>query len=211
MWIQRRLQTDLVPPARNLWADYRLQQRKARSIAQVVGSLEPVFQLSGFDAGRKAVLNSNLSDYRVIHFASHGQIDTEHPERSSIALSAFGETGERLPNSSLSLSDIFELRLYSDLVVLSACDTGLGQSIRGEGVLGLTNAFMSAGTKGVLSTFWAVQDKATAQLVRHFYTYYFEESLSPAAALRKAQLSIMSDPRWNDPYFWASFVYQGNW
>ena len=111
------------------------------------------------------------------------------------------------------LDDIYNLRLAADLVVLSACDTALGRRIVGGGMVGFTQGFLYAGAKSVLVTLWKVPDRATAELMARFYRLVLDESdpISPAAALRHAQLSMAADRRWSDPYFWAAFVLVGDW
>jgi CHAT domain-containing protein len=111
----------------------------------------------------------------------------------------------------LSLSEIYNLRLNTDLVVLSACQTGLGRQVRGEGLVGLTRGFMYAGSPRVVASLWAVGDRATAELMRRFYTAMLKRKLPPAAALRAAQLSMMREARWSAPQEWAGFVFQGEW
>ena len=107
--------------------------------------------------------------------------------------------------------DIYNLRLDADLVVLSACQTALGKEIRGEGLVGLTRGFMYAGASRVLASLWSVEDRATAELMGSFYRGMLREGLSPAAALRKAQLEMAKNPYRRSPYYWAGFSLQGEW
>ena len=111
----------------------------------------------------------------------------------------------------LRLHDIFNLRLPADLVVLSACQTGLGKQVRGEGLVGLTRGFMYAGAARVAASLWKVDDVATAELMSRFYREMLGRGLPPARALRAAQLQMFKNPRWHDPYYWAAFVLQGEW
>jgi CHAT domain-containing protein len=103
------------------------------------------------------------------------------------------------------------MRLSADLVVLSACQTGLGTEIRGEGLVGLTRGFMYAGAPRVVASLWEVQDRSTAELMVRFYRAMFTKGLPPAAALRAAQVSMWHEPRWRSPRHWAGFVFQGDW
>jgi CHAT domain-containing protein len=103
------------------------------------------------------------------------------------------------------------LNLPADLVVLSACETGLGEEIKGEGLIGLTRGFMYAGAERVLVSSWRVDDEATAQLMGKFYQGMLKEGLRPAAALRAAQLAMWQQQRWRAPYYWAAFTLQGEW
>jgi len=164
----------------------------------------------GFAANRDAVLDSGLEDFRYIHFATHGLVDARYPGLSALVLSQFDEQG-RPRDGFLRLDDIYNLKLGADLVVLSACDTALGREVRGEGLIGLTQGFMTAGARSVVASLWQVPDRATAELMRLFYTYMLEEGLEPAAALRKAQLTSAAQRRWSDPYFWGGFVLVGDW
>ena len=125
-------------------------------------------------------------------------------------LSVINERGE-LQRSLLSTPDVFNLGLSAELVVLSGCRTGLGQQIKGEGLIGLTGGFMYAGAKRVVVSLWSVDDQATAELMSRFYQGILKEGLSPAKALREAQLAILKQPRWQNPYYWAAFTIQGEW
>src|ERR1043165_1719049 len=168
------------------------------------------FKAVGFDANREFVFGSQLANYRIIHFATHGLINSERPELSGIVLSLFDSEG-RPQNGFLRLHDIYNLHLPADLVVLSACSTGLGKDVRGEGLIGLTRGFMYAGASGVIASLWKVDDDATAELMKHFYEALFQEGMAPAAALRHAQLTLSQNKRWQSPYYWAGFVIQGQY
>lgn len=161
----------------------------------------------GFAANRELVF-SELATYRIVHFATHGMINSERPELSGIVLSLFDSEG-RPQNGFLRLHEIYNLRLNADLVVLSACSTGLGKDVRGEGMIGLTRGFMSAGASGVIASLWKVDDDATAELMKHLYQGMFQKGLRPAEALREAQLAMSKQKRWQSPYYWAGFVIQG--
>jgi CHAT domain-containing protein len=167
--------------------------------------------LTGFDANRIIVLSGELSRYRIVHFATHGLIDFRHPRLSCLLLSRFDPAG-RLQDDSLRLQDIFKMRLSADLVVLSACQTALGKEVRGEGLVGLTRGFMYAGAPRVVASLWNIDDRASAKLMERFYPKMLgPEHLRPAAALRAAQIEMMRDNNWSDPFFWAGFVLQGEW
>jgi CHAT domain-containing protein len=164
----------------------------------------------GFAASRETVLSGALSRYRILHFATHGHLDTEHPELSGIELSRVDERG-RPREGFLGAHEIYRLRLEADLVVLSACDTALGREVRGEGLVGLTRGFFHAGARRVVVSLWPVQDQPTAELMRRFYQAMLRDHLPPAAALRTAQAGLRGEPRWRDPHDWAGFVLQGDW
>jgi CHAT domain-containing protein len=155
-------------------------------------------------------MKSDLAGYRIVHFATHGLLNNEHPELSGIVLSLVDEQGQP-QDGFLRLHDIYDLKLPVDLVVLSACNTGLGKDVRGEGLIGLTRGFMYAGASSIVASLWKVDDEATGQLMRLFYGYMLRDGLSPAAALRKAQVTMSQEKRWQSPYYWAGFVIQGQY
>jgi CHAT domain-containing protein/Tfp pilus assembly protein PilF len=163
-----------------------------------------------FQASRATATDPALAEYRVVHFATHGLLDSKNPELSGLVLSMLDEAGN-FQNGFLDLQDIYNLNLRADLVVLSACETALGKEIRGEGLIGLTRGFMYAGASRVLASLWKVDDVATAELMRRFYGAMEREGLRPAAALRRAQLEMWQQKRWNMPYYWAGFQLQGEW
>ena len=183
--------------------------KEAKTIAALLPR-EEVFQAVGFDASRNAVTMGGLERYRNVHFATHGILDSRHPELSGLVLSLYNPKGER-QDGFLRLNDIYNLRLDADLVVLSACRTALGKEIRGEGLVGLTRGFMYAGASRVLASLWSVEDRATAELMESLYRGMLREGLSPAAALRKAQLEMAKNPNRISPYYWAGFSLQGEW
>jgi CHAT domain-containing protein len=165
---------------------------------------------TGFDATVATVLDAPLNDFRILHFATHGWADSTYPELSSLSFSRYDRGGRAL-RAELQLPDIYRLDLNSDLVVLSACDTALGKYVPGEGVLGLTHAFMSAGSRRVVATLWQVSDRATARMMELFYRGLLDEGLPAGRALAEAQRQIKRERRWADPYFWAGFTMQGDW
>jgi CHAT domain-containing protein/tetratricopeptide (TPR) repeat protein len=165
----------------------------------------------GFDASRATAMDPKLSAYRIIHFATHGVLDSVDPELSGLVLSLLDRKG-RPQDGFLRLNEIYNLRLPADLVVLSACDTAVGTEIRGEGLIGLTRGFMNAGAKSVVGTLWEIDDKAAADLMGLFYEGMFgPRKMGPAAALRAAQIEMWRRTPTRFPYFWAAFVFQGEW
>jgi CHAT domain-containing protein/tetratricopeptide (TPR) repeat protein len=163
-----------------------------------------------FDATRAMATSPELSQYRIVHFATHGLLDSAHPELSGLVFSMVDKTG-RPQNGFLELQDIYNLNLPADLVVLSACETGLGKEISGEGLVGLTRGFMYAGASRVVASLWRVSDVGTAELMGAFYASMEKDGLPPAAALRAAQIKLWKQKRWSDPYYWAAFQIQGEW
>lgn len=164
----------------------------------------------GVDASRGMVASGGLEGYSIIHFATHGVFDADRPELSYILLSRYDEQGKPL-SGVLRAHDIAKLRLDAELVTLAACETGRGEEIRGEGVLGLAHAFMVAGASRTLVGLWRVQHEATSELMLRFYRRILEGEPNPARALRAAQLSMAQDPKWSAPFFWAGFVLLGDW
>jgi CHAT domain-containing protein len=163
-----------------------------------------------FTASRNTATSKDLSQYNIIHFATHGILNSKHPELSGIVLSLFDDKG--MPqNGFLRLHDVFNLNLKAELVVLSACKTGLGEEVKGEGLVGLTRGFMYAGSPRVVVSLWSVDDQATSELMKAFYQKMLQQGLKPAAALRTAQLEIWRTKKYAAPYYWAAFTLQGEW
>ena len=185
-----------------------IASKKEAEAIMAAASASTTSQALGFAANRERVLSGDLATYRIVHFATHGIINSERPELSGIVLSLFDSEGKS-QNGFLRLHEIYNLRLGADLVVLSACSTGLGKDVRGEGIIGLTRGFMSAGASGVIASLWKVDDDATAELMKLFYEGMFQKGLLPASALREAQLAMSKQKRWQSPYYWAGFVIQG--
>jgi len=184
--------------------------RREAELATAQAGERKVLVALDFQANRETATGPDLARYRVVHFATHGLLDSRHPEISGLVLSLVDEQG-RPRDGFLRLPDIYNLDLGAELVVLSGCQTALGREIRGEGLMGMSRGFFYAGASEVLASLWAVRDRATAELMQRFYRAMFQQGLSPAAALRAAQLSMRREPRWRDPYFWAAFNLQGDW
>ncbi|HEX7313013.1 MAG TPA: CHAT domain-containing protein [Pyrinomonadaceae bacterium] len=184
-------------------------RREASAIMASVPSAEGMLAL-GFRASRATAMSPELSQYRIVHFATHGLLNSENPELSGVILSRFDESG-RPQDGFLASYEIYNLNLPAELVVLSACQTALGKDVRGEGLVGLTRGFMYAGARRVVASLWKVDDSATAELMGQFYREMLGKGLRPADALRAAQLHMWQQPRWRSPYFWAAFTLQGEW
>ena len=181
--------------------------QEAEAIAGLTPSAEHAV-FTGFDANLERVTGGSLGNFRIIHFATHGIFNDVRPELSGLILSRVDERGGRR-DGFLRTDDIYNLRLNADLVVLSACRTGLGRNVNGEGILGITRGFMYAGSRSIVASLWKVNDEATAELMGHFYQGMFRKGLPPSAALRAAKEQIWKQERWRPPYFWAAFVMQG--
>jgi CHAT domain-containing protein len=163
-----------------------------------------------FQANRETVLSGELSQYRYVHFATHGMIDSQRPGLSALVLSMVDEQGKGR-DGFLRANDIYNLRLGADLVVLSACQTGLGKEIKGEGLVGLTRGFMYAGGARIVVSLWNVNDRATSELMMKFYERMLKRGERAAAALRAAQVEMWRRKQWQSPYYWAAFTLQGEW
>jgi CHAT domain-containing protein/tetratricopeptide (TPR) repeat protein len=184
-------------------------RREAAAITALVPTTERK-QALDFEASRVTATSEELSQYRIIHFATHGLLNSQHPELSGIVLSLVDAQGKP-QDGFLRLHEIYNLKLPAELVVLSACQTGLGKEIKGEGLVGLTRGFMYAGAARVMASLWKVDDRATAELMKQFYQGMVKDGLRPAAALRAAQVAMWKQQRWQEPYYWAAFVLQGEW
>jgi CHAT domain-containing protein/tetratricopeptide (TPR) repeat protein len=203
--------------ARRSAADLGVQEfvrlRFSRTEAEEIARLSPpdsTLKALDFDASRDTVLRPELGQYRIVHFATHSLLNNEHPELSGVVLSLVDRTG-RPQNGFLRLYDIYNLRLASDLVVLSACQTALGGEIKGEGLIGLTRGFLYAGAPRVVATLWEIDDRTTAELMKRFYAGVLGRGERPAAALRASQIAMWESRGWEAPYYWAAFTLQGEW
>src|SRR6266511_96757 len=163
-----------------------------------------------FNASRDLAMSRELSQYRILHFATHGMLNSERPELSGLVFSLIDRQGKP-QDGFLRLYEIYNLQLNADLIVLSACETGLGKEIKGEGLIGLTRGFMYSGAPRVVASLWNVDDLATAELMKLFYQGILKDGLPAGAALRAAQLELSRQKRWASPYFWAGFVLHGEW
>ncbi|AFY33799.1 CHAT domain-containing tetratricopeptide repeat protein [Calothrix sp. PCC 7507] len=184
-----------------------------REEAQGILALVPKsMQLRAFDfaASRAFITSTELQQFQIVHFATHGILNSTHPELSGIVLSLFDHQGQP-QNGFLRLHDVFNLNLPAELVVLSACETGLGEEVKGEGLVGLTRGFMYAGSPRVLVSLWSVSDEGTSALMQKFYHKMLKEGLPAAAALRSAQIEMWQNQSFAAPFYWAAFTLQGEW
>ena len=184
-----------------------------RQEAEAIMALAPAgagIKALDFEASRATATSNQLSQYRYLHFATHGLADSERPELSAIVLSLYDEQG-RPQDGFLRAHEVYNLDLPAELVTLSACETGLGKLTRGEGLVSLTRGFMYAGAARVVVSLWSVSDRATAELMTKFYRRILAGGERPAAALRAAQVEMWRDKRWEAPYYWAAFTLQGEW
>lgn len=171
------------------------------------------------NASEDNIETGDVTKYRVVHIATHGLLNAERPQFTGLVLSLIGNKSE---DGFLRTDEVFNLRLGSPLVMLSACETGLGKEKRGEGVIGLTRAFIYAGAPTVGVSLWSVADKSTAELMTDFYKRLLTSPAavgpsgpaavaSPSVAMRGAQLSLISGKTYSAPFYWAPFVLVGDW
>jgi len=184
-------------------------RREAEEIVAMVPTSESKLALD-FDANRTIATSAELSQYRYVHFSTHAFLNTVHPELSGIVFSLVNERGEAR-DGFLRAHEVFNLKLPAELVVLSACQTGIGKEVKGEGLVSLTRGFMYAGAPRVVVSLWSVSEMGTTELMVRFYREMLKKGLRPAAALRAAQISLMKEKRWSSPFYWAPFTLQGEW
>jgi CHAT domain-containing protein len=187
----------------------RFSRLEAERIARLVQG-PGKFTALDFAASRATATSPDLVQYRIIHFATHGIINNQHPELSGLVLSLVNDKGEPV-DGFLRLYDVYNLKLGADLVVLSACQTALGKEMAAEGLVGLTRGFIYAGVPRVIASLWRIDDRATAELMSRFYQAMLVRNQRPAAALRTAQLTMWKVQGWESPYYWAAFTLQGEW
>jgi CHAT domain-containing protein len=147
------------------------------------------------------------SEFSIGHFAMHAVLNKKYAELTGLVL---GEKRKAESADLLWYGDVSHLHTNLDLVVLSACNTSLGERLPGEGLRGLTQAFFASGSQRVLGTLWEVDDQATSQWMEHFYGE-LKKNRSPVKALHNAQEKMAADAQWSSPYYWAGFVLAGDW
>lgn len=182
----------------------------ARNEAEAIAESAPhSTQWLDFAASRDLVLSGKLSAYPILHIATHGVLDPENPAAAGLLLSQVNERGEMV-NGMLSNQEIQQMRLAAELVVLSACDSGVEVSSLEQEANSVAHSFLQAGAYRVVASLWKVNDAATAELMKRFYQKLFAGSaLRPAEALCAAQLEMSRASRWRNPFYWAGFVLEG--
>ena len=188
-------------------AGTRVEADQISKLAKTSGGTADVWL--DLDANEDNLGTRDLSKYRIIHVATHGLLNAERPQFTGVVLSLVGnKTGDGF----LRTDEVFNLHLGGPLVMLSACETGLGKEKRGEGVMGLTRAFMYAGAPTVGVSLWSVADRSTAELMTDFYRRLLATNAgSTSSALRGAQLAMISGKKYSAPFYWAPFVLVGDW
>jgi len=207
--LTRAIRTMNFPDARAGFMRLAFSRQEAESIIALTPGGTGL-KATDFSASRALALSRQLSQYRILHFATHGLLNSERPELSGLVFSLVDQEGKP-QDGFLRLHEIYNLQLNADLIVLSACETGLGKEIKGEGLIGLTRGFMYSGAPRVVASLWSVDDLATAELMKLFYQRMLKDGLPAGAALRAAQLELSRQKRWASPYFWAGFVLHGEW
>lgn len=163
-----------------------------------------------FDANRESVLKASWQPYGVVHFATHSLIDFKNPQLSGVVLSLYDKQGQPV-DGFLRVTDIYNLSLPVQLVVLSTCDSAADSAALGDDVYSLTNAFFYAGTPRILASLWSVDDRAAAAFMAYFYRALLARHLPPSEALRYARTAMVLDSGWRAPYYWSGFVLEGDW
>jgi CHAT domain-containing protein len=196
------------------YARLRFTGEEAQAIRARLGAAETDV-LTGLQATEAAVKAASekglLARARYIHFATHGILGLDTGQPPALVLSLVGNDGAHdeeggINDGFLRLDEVTRLRLNADLVVLSACETGKGRLYAGEGVTGLARAFLYAGSRGVVASLWAVDDRETATFMAHLYGG-LKDGKSAADALRAAKLDMIRAGK--PPVFWAPFILIG--
>lgn len=192
-----------------IWAPLSGTRREAEEIQRLFPAQQAMVALDE-QANLHLAQDPKLARYSILHFATHGIFNTQEPALSGLVLSLVDREGKP-QDGFLQLADVFNLKLAADLVVLSACETGLAEQVKGEGLVGLTRGFLYAGSSRVLVSLWKVDDAATAKFMEYFYKALLQRRLPPSQALVAAQQQFRSFPGWASPFYWGAFVLHGEW
>lgn len=184
-------------------------QEELKLILKIAATKGLCLSKQGAEVNRSNLITSQLlSQYKIVHFATHGIINDKSPELSAIALSKIDKEGKKIDEPFLRLKDIYNLNLSAELIVLSACQTGIGPSINGEGIVSFSRGFMHAGARRVMTSLWPLKDKTTPIFMEKFYKALLEDNLTPSKALQKVQKDMYKGEH---PFNWAAFIIQGEW
>jgi CHAT domain-containing protein len=190
-------------PAHREYSRLRFTGEEAASIAAQFPSGE-VDELTGVDATRERLLALDWSQYRFIHIATHGIVDAQVPELSSLMLGSYDAHGE-VADRAVRVADVSLQTLTAEVAVLSACETALGTEVRSEGLVGMSSTMLARGARAVVASLWPVPDEVSAHLMTEFYRHMLRESMGPEAALATAMRSTISREASADPALWAAF------
>ena len=182
--------------------------REARAVSALAPGTTTIYD--GFSATKKRVLEGACERARYIHFGAHGLINLNRAELSALVLATAGPDGQYI-DGFLNGYEIRQCRLSADLVVLSACRSAMGRNYRGEGLVGLGHDFLEAGAQGLVVSLWDVEDQASEAMMTRFYEHLYHRGRGPAAALRSAQTWMRQSERWQAPFYWAGFIFLGDW
>ncbi|MEM4284463.1 MAG: CHAT domain-containing protein [Candidatus Caldarchaeum sp.] len=185
----------------------RSSRREVEGIAKLYSAEEVTLYL-GAQAREENVKGEALDRYRFVHFATHGLLNEQAPSYSGLVLTLPSGARQAQEDGLLQVYEVFNLKLNAELVVLSACETGLGKQMRGEGLIGLTRGFFYAGAGAVVVSLWKVADVSTAELMVRFYRH-LKAGRGKADALRRARLEMLEEGRFMHPFYWAPFVLMG--
>ncbi len=191
------------------WTRLLGTRTEAETLLQLVPNGDRL-QVFDFDANYNWATSGKLNQYRILHFATHGFVNDANPELSGIVLSLVDKQGQNI-RGYLRLGDLFNLDYPADLIVLSACETGLGKEIQGEGLVGLTRGLMYAGAERLVVSLWQVSDEGTAVFMQEFYKQMLQNGKSANQALRATQLKMWNQEKWRNPNYWAAFAFLGEW
>lgn len=186
--------------------------REAELITALAGERHVLTAL-GFSATRELFLGGELERFRILHLATHGLVHEAAPELSGLMFSNFDSSGQPI-DGFVRVADITASRFRAELVTLSACQSALGEAIRGEGLFSVGRGFLEAGVPRVIATLWSIEDEAATELMKLFYEGILRHGLTAPAALRRAQVSMWEKPAkpgWQRPTYWAPFVLLGDW
>jgi CHAT domain-containing protein len=182
----------------------------AENEAKAIAALYPQANLLIGPAASEASLRQDLAGAYILHFATHGTLDPLNPLFSALLLAATPGTTPAEQDGRLEVQEVFNLDLHeANLVVLSACETALGEQSRGDELVGLSRAFLYAGSPVVVASLWPVEDEATSVLMTAFHRQ-IQAGVGPAAALTSAQAEVRRQEKWAAPYYWAGFVVIGD-
>ncbi|MEK7725153.1 MAG: CHAT domain-containing protein, partial [Acidobacteriota bacterium] len=184
-------------------------RQEAKNIASLIDKKEANVR-TDFEANVENIENLQLKNYRILHFATHGLLNSSRPELSGLIFSLYDKYGNK-QNGFLSLNDIYNLNFASDLVVLSACQTALGKDVRGEGLIGMSRGFLYAGSNRIIASLWKVDDAATSEFMKRFYTNHLQKGLQASKALQQTKIEMKNIKRYESQYYWAAFTLMGDW
>ncbi len=159
------------------------------------------------DAAEINIKSTNMQDFRFIHLATHGIVNSENPDQSCLIFSN-DDTSSTKEDNVLYANECYTLDLKSDLVVLSSCESGLGKIISGEGMIGLNRGFQYSGTKNIVYSLWKVDDASSRELMGHLYSKIVQTG-ARSSTLRQAKLALIKNPATAFPKAWAGYIWMG--